>query len=74
MERLPALNGRDVVLALGRAGLVCPNQRGSHAKLCRGEMTVIVPVHAGRAIKPLTMLVTIKEAVLAQEQFAQLLR
>ena len=45
MPKLPVLAGRDVVSALQRLGFEQIGQKGSHIKLRRGSLTVIVPNH-----------------------------
>ena len=45
MPKLPALSGREVVRGLRRLGFERIGQRGSHTKLRKGQLTVIVPDH-----------------------------
>ena len=45
MPKLPALSGRGVVRGLQRLGFERIGQRGSHIKLRKGQLTVIVPDH-----------------------------
>ncbi|HEY7036426.1 MAG TPA: type II toxin-antitoxin system HicA family toxin [Thermomicrobiales bacterium] len=67
--RLPILKGREVILALERAGF---NVTGGteHAKF-RGPagQIVIVPNHPGEDVKPGTLRNTLRQAGLTQEEF-----
>jgi predicted RNA binding protein YcfA (HicA-like mRNA interferase family) len=74
--RLPVANGRDVVRALTRAGFVVDRIVGSHHVLAYPSdptRTVVVPVHAGRDLKPGTMRAIIRQAGLSVEDFSDLL-
>lgn len=53
MTKLPAVTGRDLVRALGKAGFVVARIRGSHHFLQHPDgRGVVVPVHAGETIGP----------------------
>ena len=74
--RLPVANGRDVVRALTRAGFVVDRIVGSHHVLAYPgdpSRTVVIPVHAGRDLKPGTMRAIIRQAGLTVEEFNELL-
>ena len=74
--RLPVANGRDVVRALTRAGFVVDRIVGSHYVLTHPgdpSRTVVIPVHAGRDLKPGTMRAIIRQAGLTVEKFNELL-
>ncbi|MDQ2893270.1 MAG: type II toxin-antitoxin system HicA family toxin [Pseudomonadota bacterium] len=60
MPRLPVLSGRDVVRGLERLGFDRIGQRGSHVKLRRGSVTVIVPDH--REVRRGTLAVIVHQA------------
>ena len=47
---LPVVSGAQVVKALERTGFEVVRQRGSHVKLRKSELTVIVPVHRELAL------------------------
>ena len=70
--RLPVLNGAEVIRALEKAGFVLVRTAGSHKVLDHRDdssRTVIVPVHAGRDMKPGTLRGVIKQAGLTVEEF-----
>jgi len=68
---LPVVSGPTVVKALEGAGFVRVSQRGSHVKLRRDQMTVIVPLH--RELAPGTLRSVIRQANLTVEEFIELL-
>jgi predicted RNA binding protein YcfA (HicA-like mRNA interferase family) len=73
---LPVANGRDIVRALTRAGFVVDRIVGSHHVLAYpGDptRTVVVPVHAGRDLKPGTMRAIIRQAGLSVDEVSDLL-
>ena len=63
MPKLPVLAGRDVVSALQRLGFEQIGQKGSHIKLRRGSLTVIVPNH--REVRRGTLSTILKMASLS---------
>jgi predicted RNA binding protein YcfA (HicA-like mRNA interferase family) len=74
--RLPAVNGRRVVQALRRTGFIVDRVVGSHHVLVYpGDptRTVVIPVHAGRDLKPGTLRAIIRQAGFTPEEFAELL-
>ena len=56
MTRLPRITGKQLVKALAKAGFVCKRIEGSHHILQKSfpeeTVTIPVPVHAGKIIKP----------------------
>jgi predicted RNA binding protein YcfA (HicA-like mRNA interferase family) len=54
MPRAPRITGAELVRALCRLGFQVVGQRGSHARLRRPGvgLIVIVPIHTGRIIGP----------------------
>jgi len=73
MGRTPALSGREVVRLLERAGYRVVNQRGSHVKLRRADLTITVPVHANRPLKRPTLMAILKDAGLSGADVRRLL-
>jgi len=73
MPRIPALSGGQVIRVLEKTGYLVVRQRGSHVKLRKGEMTVIVPVHSNRPLKRSTMMGIFKDAGLSLEDLRRLL-
>jgi len=74
--RLPIVDGRRVIRALTRAGFVVDRVVGSHhVVVYPGDptRTVIVPVHAGRDLKPGTLWAIVRQSGLTVEEFRQLL-
>jgi predicted RNA binding protein YcfA (HicA-like mRNA interferase family) len=73
--KLPRITGDEVVRALKRAGFVIDRQRGSHVILIHPQRRkrVVVPVHAGKIVKPGTLSGILDDAGLSSEDLAQLL-
>ena len=69
MPRLPRIQGRELVTALGRAGFKVLRSRGSHHFLVHpdGRRTV-VPVHAGETIGPGLLNKILKDTELSADQ------
>ena len=60
MPSLPTLSGSDVVRGLERLGFARVGERGSHIKLRRAAMTVIVPNH--RELRKGTLAAILRQA------------
>lgn len=74
--RLPAVNGKQVIRALGRAGFVVNRTSGSHHMLAHRSdpaRIVIVPMHGSHDIKTGTLRSILKQAGITIEQFKDLL-
>jgi len=67
---LPVLSGALVVRTLAGIGFVQVSQRGSHVKLRRDQLTVIVPMH--RELAPGTLRSILRQAELTVEEFIEL--
>jgi predicted RNA binding protein YcfA (HicA-like mRNA interferase family) len=70
--RLPVLKAIEVIRALERAGFEVVRSAGNHKILDHREnrtRTVVVPVHAGRDMKPGTLRAIIRQAGLSVEEF-----
>lgn len=69
MTKLPALTGRQIVEALGRAGFEVARIRGSHHFLRHpdGRRTV-VPIHAGETIGPGLLAQVLRDCELTREE------
>jgi predicted RNA binding protein YcfA (HicA-like mRNA interferase family) len=75
-QRLPVVNGRQVIRALAKAGFVVDRIVGSHHVLvdpADARRTVTVPVHAGRDLKRGTLRSIIRQAGITIEDFVRLL-
>ena len=76
MTRQPVVNGRQVIRALERAGLVVVRVKGSHHVLEHPDdpaRTATVPVHGARALRTGTLHAIIKQAGITVEEFRNLL-
>ena len=75
MPRLPALNAKQIVRALKRAGFLEDRQSGSHLILIHPETKArtVVPIHPGRAVKRPLLRAMISDARLSVEEFLKLL-
>jgi predicted RNA binding protein YcfA (HicA-like mRNA interferase family) len=75
MPKLPSLTARKVVGALKRAGFVEDRQRGSHLVLVRPktQTRTVVPMHAGKTIKPRLLFAIIRDSQLTVDQFLELI-
>lgn len=74
--RLPAIPGRRAVQALQRAGFFVDRIVGSHHVLVHPQdatRTVVIPVHAGRDLKPGTLRSIIRQAGFTPDEFVKLL-
>lgn len=76
MPKLPVVSGKEAVRALERAGFVFRRQTGGHMILRhpKTKVTVPVPVHAGRDLKPGTLRAILRDADLTIEEFRRLLK
>ena len=72
MTKVPSLNYTEVVRAFQRGGWSVVSQKGSHIKLERATLTIIVPAHT--PIKRSTLAAILKQAGLAVDEFLDLLR
>ena len=72
MPRLPRLRGREVIVALGRAGFSVLRIKGSHHFLQHSDgRRTVVPVHAGETIGPGLLSKILKDADMETEEFAR---
>jgi len=74
MTALPAVNGRALIAALGRAGFQVVRVKGSHHFLrhANGRATV-VPVHSGEDIGPGLLSRILRDCELTREALHDLL-
>jgi predicted RNA binding protein YcfA (HicA-like mRNA interferase family) len=76
MPRAPRITSADLLRALYRAGWSMSRQSGSHVILVHPERAgarVVVPVHAGRILKPKTLAAILKSAEIAGDELQGLL-
>jgi len=70
----PAVKGKDLVAALGRAGFVVTRIKGSHHFLRHSDGRVtVVPVHAGETIGPGLLSRILRDAKLDRDALQKLL-
>jgi predicted RNA binding protein YcfA (HicA-like mRNA interferase family) len=70
------VTGKEVVAALLKLGFRLHRIHGSHHFLVHEEkdITVSVPVHAGKTLAPKTLLNVLKRAKVTREEFIKALR
>jgi predicted RNA binding protein YcfA (HicA-like mRNA interferase family) len=75
MSKLPAVRAREVVRVAESIGFILDRQRGSHAIYYRSadRRRVVIPMHAGKDLKPGTLRGIIADLGLTPEEFAALL-
>jgi predicted RNA binding protein YcfA (HicA-like mRNA interferase family) len=71
LTKVPSLNFPEVIRAFQRGGWSLVSQKGSHIKLERESLTIIVPAH--KPIKRSTLSSILKQAGLAVDEFLDLL-
>ncbi len=64
---------KDLVRAAKRLGFARDRQTGSHAVYVRGTDRVVIPMHAGRAIKPKTLASILSDMGITVEQLREML-
>lgn len=69
--RLPVVTAKEVVRVATRVGFVFDRQKGSHAVYFREQdkARIIVPIHAGKTLKPKTLAGIIEDMGLTVEEF-----
>lgn len=72
---LPQVKAKDVVRVARKLGFELDRQKGSHAIFYRpsDKARIVIPMHAGRDIKPKTLLGIIDDMQITPEQFKELL-
>jgi len=75
LSQLPALNARDVIRALERAGFVFDRQSGSHAVyICAtNKRRTVIPIHGNRTIKKPLLRGIIDDMGISIEEFLKFL-
>ena len=71
MSKLPVVSSDEVIKALSAFGFIVSSQRGSHVKLRKGTLSLIVPMHdeLGRGI----LRKIIKQAGMTVDEFLEFL-
>ena len=74
MTSFPALTGKDLLLALKKAGFSLVRVRGSHHYVQHADgRSTVVPVHAGETIGPGLISKILRDCELNREQLQKLL-
>ncbi len=73
--KLPAVTARDVARVAIKVGFVFDRQKGGHAVYYREKdrARIVVPMHAGKTIKPKTLAGILEDMGLTAEEFRNLL-
>ena len=71
--KLPSLTGKELVRVALKAGFVFRRQSGSHAVYVRDsdKARIVIPIHAGKTLKPKTLHGIIRDMKLTTEDFAK---
>ena len=72
---LPQVKAKDVVRVAKKLGFELDRQKGSHAVFYRSsdKARIVIPMHAGRDIKPKTLQGIIEDMQITPERFKELL-
>ena len=77
MTKLPRITGKKLVAALKKNGFVCKRIEGSHYILQKSftdeKITIPIPVHSGKIIKPGLFRHILRKVRLSPEEFSRLL-
>jgi predicted RNA binding protein YcfA (HicA-like mRNA interferase family) len=76
MVKLPALNGREVLRVLQKAGFYINHQSGSHARLFHKELAglrVTIPIHS-KDLPEKTLKSILKQADINEADFLKLFK
>lgn len=72
---LPQVTAKDLIRVAKKLGFELDRQKGSHAVFYRpsDKARVVIPIHAGRDIKPKTLHSIIDDMRITPEKFKELL-
>jgi len=72
---LPQVNAKDLARIAKKLGFELDRQKGSHAVFYRAsdKARVVIPMHAGRDIKPKILHAIVEDMGITPEQFKNLL-
>jgi len=72
--KLPVVTAGEVIRVATKVGFVFDRQKGSHAVYYRerDRARIVVPVHAGKTIKPKTLAGILEDMGLTAEEFRNL--
>ena len=75
MSRLPVVTAGQLCRAARSLGFVLHRQKGSHAVYYResDKARVVIPMHAGKAVKPKTLLGILYDLGITTEELQRLL-
>ena len=71
----PVVTGKQIAKAATSVGFSLDRQKGSHAVFVRDcdKRRLVIPMHAGKTIKPKTLAAIVRDMGLTLEEFAALL-
>jgi predicted RNA binding protein YcfA (HicA-like mRNA interferase family) len=74
MTSFPSLTGKDLLLALKKAGFLIIRVRGSHHFVQHPDgRSTVVPIHAGESLGPGLISKILRDCELSREQLQKLL-
>ncbi len=74
MTSFPSLTGKDLLLALKKAGFLIIRVRGSHHFVQHPDgRSTVVPIHAGESVGPGLISKILRDCELSREQLQKLL-
>ncbi|NJL63019.1 MAG: type II toxin-antitoxin system HicA family toxin [Methylacidiphilales bacterium] len=74
MSKLPSLTGREIIVALNKAGFEVARIRGSHHFLIHNDgRRTVVPVHSGETIGVGLLSQILRDCQITREEFRDLL-
>ena len=74
MTSFPSLTGKDLLLALKKAGFSVARVKGSHHFVQHADgRSTVVPVHAGESVGPGLISKILRDCELSREQLQKLL-
>jgi predicted RNA binding protein YcfA (HicA-like mRNA interferase family) len=73
--RLPVVEARDLVRVARKLGFELDRQKGSHAVFRRttDNARIVIPLHAGRSIRPKTLIGILEDMEITVDQLRDLL-
>ena len=75
MSKLPRVTGKQLIVALARAGFEVIRTKGSHPFLRHPDgRTTVVPVHSGETVGPGLLMKILRDVDFEAQQLSELLR
>ena len=75
MSNFPSVKAKEFIKVIEKLGFYFDRQKGSHAiyKDNQGNGRVVVPIHAGKDLKPMTLMSMIQDIGIDKEAFFKLM-